>query len=214
MWLIITWFGVGNKVGSQTSGVSLFNMTCNKWGGNTGGHGLWRPLEDTGGFGWGISWLNSSEEDLKPLKEKRKRTWKLFIIKRIKYWISFSSEILKTSSYLLMHFISTSRASNASRSVELTVIMLFFPPIPSSTEGKVGSNVQSPSTTNLYWWVPRGSSMMVTKQDEVNVLDKGISCQLLKSPLKLTCFGFFSSGLFVYIFPVSSHGSEQNPSFK
>ena len=63
---------------------------------------------------------------------------------------AFSSEILKTSSYLLMHFISTSRASNASRSVELTVIMLFFPPIPSSTEGKVGSNVQSPSTTNLY----------------------------------------------------------------
>ena len=146
--------------------------------------------------------------------EGEKKTYMKIVYNKTYKIDAFSSEILKTSSYLLMHFISTSRASNASRSVELTVIMLFCPPIPSSTEGKVGSNVQSPSTTNLYWWVPRGSSMMVTKQDEVNVLDKGISCQLLKSPLKLTCFGFFSSGLFVYIFPVSSHGSEQNPSFK
>lgn len=64
-WLIITWFGSGNKVGSHCwkkgkiitntkmftqknlteSGVSLLRITCSKWGGRTGGpdtfsHGL------------------------------------------------------------------------------------------------------------------------------------------------------------------------------
>ena len=60
IWFIITWLGVGNKVGSQTKGVSLFNITCSKWGGKTGGHCLCRPLDDTGGFGRGISWPNPS----------------------------------------------------------------------------------------------------------------------------------------------------------
>ena len=64
MWFIITWFGVGNNVGSQTNGVSLLSMTCSKCGGKTGGHCLCLPLEDTGGFGGGISCPNPSEKDL------------------------------------------------------------------------------------------------------------------------------------------------------
>ena len=67
IWLIMTWFGVGNNVGSQTNGVSLFNITCKRCGGNTGGQCLWRPLADTGGLGWGMSWPKPSDGDLKEL---------------------------------------------------------------------------------------------------------------------------------------------------
>ena len=98
------------------------------------------------------------------------------------------------SPYLHKHFMSTSNASKASLSVELTVIVLFFPPIPSSIEDCVGSYVHSPSTTNLYSWVPRGNSMIVTKQDE-DVSDMGINCQLLNVPLKNTSFGLRNNGV-------------------
>ena len=71
IWLIITWFGVGNNVGSHTNGGSLFSITCKRCGGNTGGHCLWRPLADTGGFGWGMSWPKPSDGDLKNYYDRR-----------------------------------------------------------------------------------------------------------------------------------------------
>ena len=83
--------------------------------------------------------------------------------------------------------MSTSSASKASRSLESTEMVLLIPPKPSSVLGSVGSCVQLPSMTNLYSCVPTGSSIIVTKAavDE----DIGINCQLLKEPLKKTCFG-------------------------
>ena len=37
IWFTITWWGVGNRVGSQFRGVSLFKITWTNWGGKIGG---------------------------------------------------------------------------------------------------------------------------------------------------------------------------------